>query len=185
MNIFYLDKSPQKAAELHCNKHVVKMVLEYAQLLSTAHRVLDGTEFTDASSGRRIKRWKVSNADHDEILYKATHMNHPSAVWVRENESHYQYTYELFRHLCDEYTHRYGKIHLTDTKLRDILKSTPVNIQTKRVKQPPQAMPDDVKAMDSVTAYQKYYKKYKHAMAEWTKREIPAFMFINFKTTQH
>jgi hypothetical protein len=42
MNIFYLDKDPIKAAEYSCDKHVVKMILESAQMLCTAHRVLDG-----------------------------------------------------------------------------------------------------------------------------------------------
>ena len=67
MNIFYLHKDPKTCAEMHCDKHVVKMVLEYAQLLSTAHRVLDGDEWADKAQ-----------------LYKATHKNHPSAIWARE-----------------------------------------------------------------------------------------------------
>ena len=60
MNIFYLDKNFQVNAKLHCDKHVVKMIVEYAQLLSTAHRVLDGKQYIDSSSGRRIKRWRLS-----------------------------------------------------------------------------------------------------------------------------
>ena len=87
MNIFYLDKDPKKCAEMHCDKHVVKMILEYAQLLSTAHRVLDGNEW----------------ADHVG-LYKATHKNHPSAIWARESAGNYFWLNKLFQELCKEYT---------------------------------------------------------------------------------
>jgi len=83
MNIFYLDNHTHRCAKQHCDKHVVKMIIEYAQLLSTAHRVIDGIEYTDLSkNGRRIKRWKmVKNSNMEETLYKAAMVNHPSAVW--------------------------------------------------------------------------------------------------------
>ena len=80
MNIFYIDKDPVQAAEWMVDKHVVKMILESAQLLCTAHRFLDGTEYVDATSGRRIKRWMLSDA-RESVLYSATHINHPSAIW--------------------------------------------------------------------------------------------------------
>ena len=58
MNIFYLNEDPKIAAQEHCDKHVCKMTIEYCQLLSTAHRVLDGAEYYDKTkNGRRIKRW--------------------------------------------------------------------------------------------------------------------------------
>ena len=81
MNIFALHLEPKTCAEMHVDKHVVKMILEYSQLLSTAHRVLDGQQYVDDSSGRRIKRWKLNNSfAGDKLLYKATHINHPSAI---------------------------------------------------------------------------------------------------------
>ena len=91
MNLFYLDEDPWISAELHCDKHVVKMIIEYAQMLSTAHRMLDGEQYTDSSSGRRIQRWELENSNMDEVLYKASHINHPSTRWVRENAIQYQY----------------------------------------------------------------------------------------------
>ena len=69
MNIFYLDRDAKLAAQYHCDKHVVKMIIEYAQLMSTAHRMLDGDEYIDASSGRRIKRWRLKNESMENILY--------------------------------------------------------------------------------------------------------------------
>ena len=84
MNIFYLHEIPSISVKHHCDKHVVKMVIEYAQLLSTAHRMLDGTQWTDASSGRRIKRWRLEDSEMDGVLYNASNINHPSEIWVRK-----------------------------------------------------------------------------------------------------
>jgi len=78
MNIFYLDRDPRKCAEMHLDKHCVKMIIEYAQLMSTAHRVLDGTEYYDkTANGRKIKRWRLPD-EREARLMKASHMNHPS-----------------------------------------------------------------------------------------------------------
>jgi|TARA_R110000851_G_scaffold87136_3_gene189737 hypothetical protein len=178
MNIFYLDNDPVKCAEMHCDKHVVKMIIEYAQLMSTAHRMLDGKHYIDDSSGRRIQRWRLPTTEMESVVYKAGHVNHPSAIWVRENAVHYQYTYDLFASLCDEYTLRYGKVHLTDSKLRDCLNILPNNIDLCAWRYPPQAMPDDVKSNSAVDAYHKYYAKYKKDIAKWTVRPIPYFMEV-------
>ena len=112
MNIFYLDKNPQTAAAMHCDKHCVKMVLEYAQLLSTAHRVLDG-----------------DNAPLD--LYKIAHKNHPSTIWVRSSKQHYDWLFRLFRKLTIEYGIRYGRIHNSWKKLNRYLELAPKNIKDK------------------------------------------------------
>jgi len=156
MNIFYLDENVNKSAQYHNDKHCVKMILEYAQLLCTAHRELDG-----------------SNAY--EYLYRSTHKNHPSAKWVRESKANYEYLYKLFSALCEEYTYRYGKTHLTYTKLHNVLAIPPKNIPDGEFTQPTPAMPDDVKNMDSLIAYRDYYKKYKTHLATWTKRETPSW----------
>ena len=176
MNIFVLDNDITKAAQYHVDKHVVKMIIEYAQMLSTAHRMLDGTQYTDASSGRRIQRWRLDNSNMDGILYKASHINHPSTRWVRENAIQYQYAYDMFAHLCDEYTYRYGKVHMTDTKLRDLLNQLPKNITLGEWSEPPQCMPDDVKTESTIEAYHKYYREYKTPFAVWTGRPMPDFM---------
>ena len=161
---------------MHCDKHVVKMIIEYAQMLSTAHRILDGEQYTDASSGRRIQRWEL-DGDMEQVLYKASHINHPSTQWVRENAIQYQYAYDMFTALCDEYTFRYGKVHLTDKKLRKLLNNLPNNITLGVYSEPPQCMPNDVKVLgDSINAYHKYYAVYKKDFAKWTSRPVPKFM---------
>ena len=175
MNIFYLDKHYRTCAEQHVDKHVVKMIVEYAQLLSTAHRVLDGEEYEGrTANNRRIRIFKMANSNIENTLYKASHINHPSAIWVRKSSQHYWWLYLLFREFCIEYTHRYGKIHSTESKLGEILQIKPKNIKDNGFVEPPQAMPDYCKVPgDSIKAYQMYYVNEKIGFAKWTKRDIP------------
>ena len=181
MNVFYLDKDPKKCAEMHCDKHVVKMIIEYAQLLSTAHRVLDGELYIDkTANNRQIKRWRLSDRHMEETLYKASHINHPSAKWARLSADNYQWLYRLFVALCDEYTYRYGKVHMTDSKLRHVLKTTPQCILEGYPTPPTPAMPDHCKVPDSLQSYRKYYILEKNRFAKWTKRSTPEW--FNQKT---
>ena len=160
MNIFYLDKDARLAAEAQCDKHVVKMILEMAQLLSTAHHVLDGEK---APQG----------------IYKSTHKNHPSAIWVRSGVEQYRWTYDHFCFLLQEYYYRYGKIHATD-RLRMTLLLAPENISYEAPwSEPPTCMPDDCKIEgDVVGSYRKYYINNKKDIATWKRREKPSW-FIN------
>lgn len=179
MNIFYLSSIPKKCAQYHVDKHTVKMILEYSQLLSTAHRVLDGTQYIDSSTGRKIKRWKLEDAKMDMGLYKATHINHPSAVWVRQSSENYMWLCELLLKLCQEYTHRYYKIHKCEKLgLVDVLyNNVPKNIPRKQFTEPTPAMPDQYKVIgDSMKSYHNYYNGDKRRMFNWKNREVPYFI---------
>ena len=177
MNIFYLDKNPKVCAEMHCDKHVCKMIIEYAQLMSTAHRVLDGDQYEGrTANNRRIKRWKHPLPVMEKTLYKASHVNHPSGKWTRDSQNHYNWLYQMWTHLCDEYTHRYGKVHMTDSKLRELLQSPPMQIPVETYVDPYLAMPDDVKQENVVEAYRDYYINYKKDFAKWTNKKVPDFM---------
>ena len=90
MNIFILDTDPKLCAEYHNNKHVVKMILETAQLLCGVHH--------------------VTESDLD-IPYKLSHKNHPCSIWVRESLENYYWLCELGLELGKQYTLRYGKVH--------------------------------------------------------------------------
>ena len=152
MNIFYLSHDPVQAAQVQYNKHVVKMILETAQLLCTAHHIL----------GSNIK-----------IPYKATHKNHPSAIWVRSSAEAYMWAYEHMLALGAEYTKRYGKEHLTIAKCRDVLYTLPNNISNDPFAQPPQCMPDEYKVEgDSVAAYWNYYENEKHTIRNQNEQKI-------------
>lgn len=179
MNIFFLDSHPEICAQMHNDKHCVKMVLEYSQLLSTAHRVLDGIESTElSSSGRKTKRWKLQDG-RDTILYSATHINHPSAIWARQSNSNYTWLHNLLVALCREYTYRYGKIHKCESSgLVDSLKKLPNTISVGNFTEPTPAMPVHViVSNDSIASYRNYYNQNKQHLASWqgkvNSRSIP------------
>lgn len=179
MNIFYLDNNPRTCAEMHVDKHCVKMILEYAQLLSTAHRVLDGTlSITLSNSGRKRQTYTIADS-RDGILYTATHINHPSAIWVRQSEQNYRWLFTLFCELLDEYTYRYGKVHACD-RLVTTLGRPPKNIDMdKKFTQPTPAMPDHYKvAGDSVQSYKNYYLGDKQRMFVWKNRPQPEWINV-------
>jgi hypothetical protein len=183
MNIFYLHHNPKTCAEMHNNSHCVKMILETAQLLSTAHRVLDGQETSVITEkGRKAKRWILSD-DRNEILYSATHMNHPSAVWCRQNKSNYYWLSLLLKELCKEYTHRYGKVHKCEQSgLVEKLQWTPNNIPIGEFTEPTPAMPDIYKVVnDSIKSYRNYYNGAKTHLAKWKNRNIPEWFQEQFQ----
>ena len=177
MNIFYLDKDPIKAAEMSCDKHVCKMIIESAQMLSTAHRVLDGQEFTDkTANGRNIKRWRHPDKDLDKILYKASHIKHPSTQWVMYNLHNYVWLYRHMMALHSQFKLRYNKSedHMTIQKLGNVLKDAPKKLPVRDSKEPTPAMPDECKVPgDSVASYRKYYIMKKKDFATW---KYPAVM---------
>jgi len=151
MNIFFLDTDPRIAAQYHCDKHVVKMILESAQLLSTTHWVLDS-----------------------EGPYKKTHENHPSAIWVRESLTHYSWLWLLMSALGTEYTYRYKKEHKTIIEHQRRLMIPPIKLKVVGwLRDPPQAMPDHCKGNDTVEAYRKYYITEKADLLKYTHREEP------------
>ena len=103
MNIFYVDKNPKTAAKMMCDKHIIKMILESAQMLCTAKRVLDGKLYmAKTKNGRNIKRWRLSD-ERENVLYKASHINHPSAIWVRESVENYLQMYKLLLSLICQF----------------------------------------------------------------------------------
>ena len=155
MNIFILDTNPMLAARFHCDKHVVKMILESAQMLCTAINEQVGTPITP---------------------YKSTHKNHPCTKWVSASRHNALWLHTLMECLGEEYTHRYGKQHLTITKMRIarikelatlILPDTPLTEFA-------QAMPDYCKTQtDAVSAYRSYYLNEKRELLKYTKRDLP------------
>lgn len=156
MNIFVLDKDPQRAAKMQCDKHIVKMPLETAQMLSTAHQVIG------------------SPAPKEEI-YKKTHVNHPCSKWVRENSNNYKWTLNHFKALLNEFKSRYKKDHATGELLPHLEKCP--NLPKERMECERtdfvQAMPEEYKGEDAVKAYRRYYVGEKSEFAEWDRSKKP------------
>jgi len=181
MNIFILDENPIKAAQLQCDKHVVKMIVESAQMLSTAHRMLDGSPIKARSkSGKRmVNHWIHPNKNLENTLYKAVHTGHPCTVWTMQSAANYAWHYDHFYALCVEYTYRYGKTHATETLLDEILSIPPRNIPYGIKTEFPLAMqanPECIHEGDPVRSYREYYqtKQDRFKMA-WTNRSTPSW----------
>jgi hypothetical protein len=158
MNIFFLDFDVKKCAKFHCDKHVVKMILETAQLLCSAHHVT------------------IHDTIHDTIHvpYKLSHKNHPCSIWVRESLSNYLYLCELGLALGEEYTYRYGKTHKSIEVIQWCLSNRP-NIKDIGFTTPPLAMPDEYKVDSVVESYRNYYKGAKSTIVSWKNREKPVW----------
>lgn len=188
MNIFILDHDPVKAAQMQCDKHIAgKMVVESAQMLSTAHRIIDGVEeMRPSKSGKRmVKYWRHRNSNLENVLYRVAHQNHPCTIWTMRSNNNYNWHYVHFVALCDEYKYRYGKTHLTDTKLREVLSTPPTNIDVGYLTQQPLAMKSNPECMfeDVVKSYRAYYQtKQDRFKMVWTKRETPEWFKVKKET---
>lgn len=196
MNIFYLSEDPKQAAEWMVDKHVVKMILETAQILSTAHRVLDGqqvevtykipakvvemtfegTTIVKSAKMRKKKVWVLED-NRNDILYTATHINHPSSVWARQSVENYNWLVDHLFALGDEYHYRYGKRHASITKLGYTLQSPPFALQDWDATPMPCCMPEECKiSTDPVLNYQEYYRTSKASMHSWKNRDVPSWI---------
>lgn len=147
MNIFVLDTDPVKAAQMHLDKHVVKMPLETAQILST---ICGGP-------------------------YRPTHRHHPCTIWAQQSKRNYRWLVHLGLALCKEYSIRYGKVHKCKAVIKQLIEPpefipdgdrTPFAL----------AMPDECKQDNAVQAYRTYYRTHKKHIASWTRRDPPEFM---------
>jgi hypothetical protein len=152
MNIFYLAADPYVAASMHCDKHVCKMIIETAQMLSSVQ----------------------ARYGSDNTPYKPTHVKHPSTLWAGDSSSNYRWLVSLGKGLCNEYTRRYGKIHKTQ-EIIDKLSESPDGLPDVGYTKMPQCMPEEYKTEDSITAYRNYYIADKARFAKWKYTETPAW----------
>lgn len=166
MNIFLLDWNPRRCARWHCDKHVVKMILESCQLLYTAHWVLMSVDDIEPPYIHCAPRRG----------YKPTHRNHPCAVWVRESLDNYRWLVRLARELLREYTHRYQKQHACTEHVEWLALVEPTGLTSRGLTLPPQAMPDAHKHSNPIEGYRTYYRTDKSRILSYTKRHRPHFL---------
>ncbi len=160
MNIFHLHKVPKVRAEYHCDKQVVKMILETAQMLSTAYQRHCGLDY---------------------LLYKPAYPKHPMTIWVGDSIENYNYALMLGTELGKQYTKRYRKIHKSSNIISLLRgfgrgKNVEYNFPSIKFTPPPQCMPDEYKHEDYITAYKQYYIGEKKRFAKYTAVDIPHFM---------
>lgn len=152
MNIFYLDPDPETAARYHNDRHVVKMLTEYTQILCT-----------------------VRHHYGQEAPYKPTHPKHPSVLWTAESLSHWHWLQALALAVYREYTHRYGKTHKSGEVVKTLL---PPDMPDHAFREPPQAMPEEFKRATAVEGYRAFYRGPKAHFCSWKNRDVPEW-FIN------
>lgn len=149
MNIFVLSQDPIKAAQMQCDKHVVKMVLETAQLL-------------------------CSPFPKGEAPYKRSHYNHPSAQWARESLQNYEWLITHGLALCAEYQFRYGKVHKSKAVILWCQKHFRKLKLPSQGRTPfAQVVKENCLSSNPVTAYRRYYLQEKRKIAKWTGRKPP------------
>ena len=153
MNIFFLHKDPQWAANALCDKHVPKMLLESAQMLSTAvRRYEEDTDTTPLA----------------EPIYKSAYPNHPMTKWVGETKGNFTWALENAVFISQEYCKRFNKLHKSSAVINTIYDNNYIDdIPDGFFKEPPQCMPDEYKDKDYITAYRKYYQGAKAYFAKW------------------
>ena len=174
MNIFVLDLDPKKAAKFHCDKHVVKMILESGQMLCTAHwthglRSLK-KEVSDFKRVRDAKEYALNNLNSNLIPpWSLTHARHPCSMWTAETQGNYVWHLNLMRELLNEYTIRYKKNHKSESVWRWLDSNLPLTLEYFNPMTPhPQCMPDECKVNgNAVAAYRNYYNVHKAKMAKW------------------
>ena len=173
MNIFVLDHDTQKSAEYLCDKHAVKMILEHCQLLASTHYLSAGFRSTKEA---KLVSSRVLAGFPREKPYGRGFLHHPCTQWTAASLSNYRWLCEYTKHMCSEYTYRYGKVHSCEKILDWFIANEPSGLKDVGLTEFAQAMPDDCKIpSDAVSAYRQYYVKHKLGFAKWKNRETPHF----------
>lgn len=167
MNIFAVDESPAQAAKDLCNKHVVKMIVESAQIMCTAFRL------------KMEECWQLAarDAQHYPNLYKATHRNHPAVKWTLASVHNTEWLWQHLEALEREYRARYAKVHGSGRVIEELNQvkwsiwrgTGKPELHTPFV----QCMPEQYRRPDAVAAYRQFYIGEKARFAQWQPRAQP------------
>jgi hypothetical protein len=155
MNIFILDENPIKAAEYHCDKHVVKMILELFQQMGSAviRHGATPNQMPLTSKGTPLK---------------GGYHNHPCTRWCGNSRINFMWAQTHAIALCEEYTKRYNKIHSCENGIKH-LGSMQHMINGESITPFALAMPEQYKSHDPVYSYRQYYIHEKKNFAKWNK----------------
>jgi hypothetical protein len=176
MNAFILDADPSTAAHFHCDKHVVKMIVESMQMLGSAV-IRHGA--TPDQMPLTAKGTPLRGGYH----------HHPCTRWTGDSRANYDWIVKLAVALCDEYTYRYNKVHASTEAILHLAEMTrripdgpltPFAVAISPEQRCRQAVPDFDK-LDVVDQYRLYYIHDKADFAKWTARRVPFW----FTSHQH
>lgn len=161
MNIFVLSLVAETCARSHTDRHVVKMIVESAQLLCGV--------YTNTTPDLAVP-YKLAKS----------HVNHPCSVWARKSFENYSWLLALATALCAEYTHRYKKTHKTQHVIEKLAEMPPPNIPSLGLTAFAMAMPVEYRCEDEVEAYMTYYRQDKRHLFKWKERDMPEFLKFPF-----
>jgi len=185
MNIFFLASSPTEIADMSCDQHVVKIILEICQMLYTAwffsgesHIVVDSAPFNKSGTARG---------------YRPAHKGHPMTMWVASSKANYIFAAEIALALANEYTLRYGKVHSCQIHAEWLISNIPSRFELRTSPKAyyatldiphgltpiPECMPDDYKMPSIIDAYKMYYMMDKMKFARYT----PKSMLFSLKSS--
>jgi len=193
MNLFYLDTDHDTNAQYHVDKHVVKMILEAAEMLSMAHIVarsvgfypdkLPTDEYREAVLYKSTFKDKAPEDRDIPYVGRDAHLNHPSTVWVRSSSENYYWTYCYMHSLEMERRYRnpngvpeHKAYMLTRTKLDDVpvvlarIPMTPFALAMGSMRE---AYPEYINDADPIGSYRRFYMADKSTFASWKYREPP------------
>ncbi len=158
MNIFYLSDNIEECAKHHVDKHVCKMLLEYAQILCT-----------------------VNNKLGLQSEYKSTHENHPCVLWAGESLDNWLWLRDLAKQLNIEFKYRFN--HIKNHKSFNVIQRLPIPyLDSKGITERPQCMPEVIQVPgDPVQAYRLYYLTEKKGLLKWSKRNIPEWVLGGYQ----
>lgn len=170
MNIFVLDYNVEQCAEYHCDKHIVKMILESVQMICTNHSM-----------------FSLKTLDFEDIPYKSTHAMHPCTIWARESKQNYIWLCDLVEALHNEWQYRFDEQNVDNYEPREhksytVFKNLNHELMQQHLPdiglQPfAQALPEEHKCgIDAVEGYRKYYAKDKAHILQYTKRSLPKWL---------
>lgn len=167
MNIFYLSDDPEQAAKWHCDKHINKMVIEYAQILSTA-------------------AWKNDFHDPDRMYKPVPDINPKVHNWASESGEHMLWLLRLAKATADEFEHRYGHEHASYTKVISKFNAVEIRAPSTGFEEPPLCMPDIYKVDgDAVKSYRNFYIHGKDWKMSWFNRDKPEWYPEHAKSIEY
>ena len=176
MNIFVLDENPRIAAQMHCDKHISKMIIEHTQMLAAAYyHTLGISKKKEIAENQHIvdqlfKGWPRKHPDGSDHPYAISHVNHPCTIWTRESLDNFNWLIECTEELCQEFLNRWKNNPHSVKLIIDWMKLNPPKLVSKGITPFAAAMPICYQSSHAVISYKKYYAfKTTYMNVSWNK----------------
>lgn len=163
MNIFVLHENPRIAAQMHCDKHVPKMIIEHTQMLAAAYYSTLGISRKKEIPNRQsevsslFSGWPRKKEDGSDWPYSISHINHPCTVWARGSIENFNWLLDCTEELCHEFFNRWKNQQHSIKKIIEWMKQNPPKLESKGLQTFAMAMPEFYRSEDPIESYRRYY----------------------------